>query len=315
METENRCLNFPGALVAMLFLSGCTTTASLQPPGEKLSGLPPTAQVAAAVGDRYYYSNGRRERVVATDDESIEIRRSANYRYRLHRDPLLPPESVERRSGVSLTEVVQQGKNSSLWPLELGKRIEFETHSQKPGSTGKTINHWRCGVEGAERVSLTAGDFDTYRVECTRKNRRNQIKQNIVYYYAVEIGQIVLRIDRHVTKPAKRVELTAFRPDLSMLSSRSRSRYRSFFQQVLEKVPSGTTKSWWSRRHDTRIHLTPTGTFTHASQGFCRNYRVSIDHGASRRAGAGIVCRNGEGRWKTPARIAAGSSETGDAKG
>ncbi|MCB1758507.1 MAG: hypothetical protein KDI68_01835 [Gammaproteobacteria bacterium] len=307
MEIDKRRCNFAAVLTALL-LSGCATT-NLQPPGEQLSGLPPAYQAAAAVGDRYYYSNGRRERVVAADDDSVAIRRSANYSYRLRHDPLLPPERVERRSGVTLTELKPQGESASLWPLELGKEMHFESHSRKPGQEDARINYWHCGVEGSERISLAIGTFDTYRIECARHNRRNRIKQTTVYYYAVDIGQIVLRIDQSASRPASSLELTAFKPALSMLDSQSSRSYRSFFQQVLEQVPSGTTKSWWSRRNDTRIHLTPTATFKDGNQGYCRNYRVSLDHGGSRRAGAGIVCRDGKGRWKTPARIAEGLAE------
>ena len=125
----------------------------------------------------------------------------------------------------------------------------------------------------------------------------------VTRYFALDIGQVVLHIDRYTSKMPKKLELTAFTPDLSMLSGRSAKRYRDYFQQVMEQIPSGTSKSWWSRRNDTRIHITPTRTLSTPQQGYCRNYRLRIDHGGNVRRGAGLVCRDSEGRWRTPARI------------
>ena len=65
-------------------------------------------------------------------------------------------------------------------------------------------------------------------------------------------------IDRYSYKPAKRLELVAFKPTLNMLPEGQQSRYEQHFQNTLfEDRRKRKYNGWWSRRSDTRWLLTP----------------------------------------------------------
>ncbi len=312
-KTGSYCFASPKSIkllfvfAALFCLPGCATNMTQAPPSQKLEGLPPARLTDARMGDRYYFANGRREKVIAVDDGLVLIRRSSRYRYSAFPDPLFPAARVERSSGISEKRVKGLEPAGSVWPLEMGNSVKFEVLTSKggmsEGDVAQSGRYWNCSVDGMERVAIVSGEFDSYRIECIRKNRRNRIKQYTTRYFAVDIGQVVMRIDRYPDKPDRKLELLAFQPDMDMLGKRSQRRFRKYFQKVLDSVPSGTTKSWWSRASDTRIHLTPTKSLKFESGHYCRNYLVRISHKGLLRRGAGLVCRDKAGRWRIPKSI------------
>ena len=294
-------------------LMGCTGGALYTPLGRELTDMPPAPLGNTVAGDRYYFSNGRREKVTAVENDLIAVRRSSRYQYLRFQDFTLPAKSISSRKGATSYDMVKMNPAESLWPLSVGKRIRFELVNTSAGTAdGEAANpskFWECAVEGMQTVAVISGEFETYRVECLRKNRRNKIKQYVTYYYAPAIQQVVLRVDSYSYKPAKRLELVAFRPSLSMLSKASERRFRRHFQHTLETVASGTTTSWWSRRSDTRIHTTPTITRKLGTGLYCRNFLISVNAKGSVRSGAGLACRNAEGKWRIPRKIDTNNGE------
>ncbi|MCP5417769.1 MAG: hypothetical protein H6965_11810 [Chromatiaceae bacterium] len=288
-------------------LMGCMGGALYTPPGRELTNLPPAPLGIAIAGDRYYFANGRREKFTAVENGLIDVRRSSSYQYLRFHDFTLPAKSVSSRNGVTSFEVVKLHPETSLWPLAVGKRTRFSVVKTNAGTAdGEAANprsYWECSVEGMQTVAVISGEFETYRVECLRKNSRDKIKQYVTYYYAPDIQQVVLRTDGYSHKPAKQTELVAFRPSLSMLSSASERRFQQHFQNTLETVASGTTTSWWSRRSDTRIHTTPTHTRKLGTRLYCRNFLMRVSVKGSVRSGAGLACRNAEGKWRIPRKI------------
>lgn len=288
-------------------LLGCATSAQYAPPGRELTQMPPAPLGTAEAGDRYFYANGRKERVTGVENGLIDIRRSSRYQYRRFQDFIFAEKAVTRRSITSNAEVVDQSPEKSLWPLRVGNNIKFGVVKTRAGvpdaDPANPKSYWNCYVDGMQTVAVIAGEFDTYRIECTRRNRRNKIKQYITHYYAPAIQQVVLRIDRYSYKPAKRLELVAFKPTLNMLSRGSASRYEQHFQNTLETVASGSTTSWWSRRSDTRIHTTPTVTRKIGENLYCRNFLIKVDNKGLARSGAGLACRDIKGKWRIPREI------------
>ena len=288
-------------------LLGCASSGFYAPPGSELTQLPPAPLGIAEAGDRTFFANGRRERVTAVNDGLIDIRRSSTYQYLRYQDFTLNEKTVKSSNGVTDAEIVDLNPKASLWPLQAGKRVKFgvvKTRGEEPrGDAANPGIFWECSVDGMQTVTVITGEFDTYRIECVRKNSRNKIKQYVTRFYAPAIQQVVLRIDRYPYKPTKRVELVAFQPALTLLSRASARRYKQHFQNTLETVASGTTTSWWSRRSDTRIHTTPTNTRKLGSDLYCRNYLVKVNSKGSLRSGAGLVCRDDKGQWRVPRKI------------
>lgn len=261
----------------------------------------------AEAGDRYYFANGRREQVTAVESGVLDIRRSSKYQYQRFQDFVLADKTVKKQGIVVESELMDLTPAESLWPLQIGKKVSFGVvnagSKSNVGNSATKRKEWECIVNGMQSVGVISGNFDTYRIECVRKNSRNKIKQRVTHYYAPSIQQVVLRMDNYTYKPAKKLELVAFNPALTRLSKGSQRLYRQHFQNTMEMKASGTTTSWWSRRTDTRIHTTPTSTRKIGADLYCRNYLVRIQSKELLRSGAGLVCRDKNGKWRIPRKI------------
>ena len=52
-----------------------------------------------------------------------------------------------------------------LWPLEVGKAVSYDYSGVgKDGSPWQAV--WRCEVEAQERITVPAGEYDTFKVVC-----------------------------------------------------------------------------------------------------------------------------------------------------
>ena len=310
--SSNRLLRPVLTLLLCSGLLGCMTSAMYAPPGVELAHLSPAPLGSTEVGDRYYYSNGRKERVTAVGNGLIDVRRSSRYQYLRFQDFVLMEKAVKRRNALTNIDLVQLTPEKSLWPLAMGSTVRFglvkTVAGVADGTPDNPKNFWECAVAGMQTVTVISGEFDTYRIECIRKSSRNKIKQYVTYYYAPDIQQVVLRVDRYAHKPAKSVELVAFKPSLAMLSKSSERRYWQHFQNTLESLTSGTTASWWSRKSDTRIHTTPTRTWKIGANLYCRSFLIRVNNKGSVRSGAGFACRDEQGRWRIPTKVAADKS-------
>ena len=291
-------------LIAVLAAAGCSTLEGM-PQGASITDMPPASLPRPAVGDRSYFSNGRRLEVTAVSGDSVDWKRSARHRYRAERNFLLPPSREE--SAKRITTSTLEAPVTSVWPLALGRDLDFflrRTSTDKgSGERKESTRYWSCDVDAAQRITVLAGSFDTYRIDCTRKTTSYKFRQRRIWYYAPEIERPVLRLDYYRKERKRRLELTAFRPALSGLSKASLKDYRKRFQQVMEGAASGQPMAWRSERERASIVIEPLKTLQWPDGTFCRNYRQRVTIDGNTRTGAGMVCRTAEGRWRVPRKV------------
>ena len=80
--------------------------------------------------------------------------------------------------------------------------------------------------------------------------------------------------------------------------------YKQFFREIMESRPSGKSVRWDAPGRELHIDVTPTRTLRLEEGTYCRNYRMKLHVNGGIRQGAGIVCRDGKGRWRVPRRVA-----------
>lgn len=101
-----------------------------------------------------------------------------------------PALEWEDCKGSSGRQVIQE-TFGEIWPLEIGKTQSWSVSGKS--STGET---WKgmhtCRVDSAERVTVPAGDFDTFKVTC------ESISTIETTYYAPSLRDAVLylRVDK-----------------------------------------------------------------------------------------------------------------------
>lgn len=305
MKTISISILITISVTTTLLLSGCTQSAGGLRKSVSVEGLQPADLPVVAVGDRAYFSNGRRLTVTAIDNDVISEHRSEFRSHKVTADFVLPDILSVNGSKRVTNELFNH--EGSLWPLEVGRKTRFSvkrTSTDTVSNVNKvSIRHWKCAVDSAEEITVIAGKFDTYRINCQRYNSKMRFKQRRVWYYAPKIEHFVLRTDLSLYGKKRELELVTFTPGLSRLSKRSNKKFRKKFQDVLENVPSGKQVRWRSKRSGVEIVIRPEKSLKLGTGQYCRGYRLVLKRDNLDRKGSGVVCRNRAGKWKVPRRV------------
>ncbi len=293
-------------LAALLLLSGCVTTRDFFPPsGTALTGMQPAQIPEHGVGDKVYFSNGRREWVIAEKGDDVVWRRTGNRTYTRSSNFLIPDREWE--SETRLSKHLMDLDPELLWPLKRGNearyRVQVSYLDKATGSQSFYDRVWDCEVDGAETLSVFAGTFDTYRITCKRYSLKGRMYQRRVWHYAPEIGHFVSRWDDYAGKRTSSLEMTAYQPFVNGMDREWQQGYWKNLRMALEKNLAGRAQSWSDKAAGTKVTITPVRTMKTANGIYCRNYRVDIVMKGKGRKGAGLACRDGKGYWKIPKSI------------
>ena len=201
---------------------------------------------------------------------------------------------------------------TSLWPLRLGNQARYtETGvwTEEGGEKRSYTAQWACEVTGRQTVTVPAGTFDAWKIECRRysvsSNLKSRLRQTDTWLYADRVGHYVLKESRYETeKPARRTELAAVKPPSESLPQAARQLMDRSFQAALEKNLSGRATSWkYARdRHLLSGAVLPTDTFQLANGTYCRRYAQTISQSRTSKTFFGMACRSDEGIWYVPRR-------------
>ena len=66
---------------------------------------------------------------------------------------------------------------------------------------------------------------------------------------------------------------------------------------------SGERRRWQDRDSGAAVAVRPVRTLQLEDGTYCRNYELEVNAGGRSRLGAGIVCRDDQGRWRVPKKI------------
>jgi hypothetical protein len=263
-------------------------------------------------GATFIYADGTWETVVNTTADEVVWKNHLGFlsngspdftRLRTHW------ESASRRGirAFSPREDLFLKSETSVWPLKTGRSAHFKetgAWSEKEGPEHAYSALWSCNVAGRQTVSVPAGSFDTWEIECSRFSLigyRNSslLWETLRWYYAPAVGHYVLVVSKHVDDPEPwRQELLAVLPPAEDLPSDALRCMEENLQQTLESNPSGKPLGWSSPTAKVSGQTTPFGTFRGLDGTFCRRYVQNINEPEGKRDYYGMACRTSEGKWE-----------------
>ena len=193
-----QCFRFLSHLVVLAAvaaaLAGCASkTAPLA------GGLPPAQQPRWVAGDTWEFTTKNRSPFTLSDTMSVahvgeEIlligRNDPNKSARLNADL-----SVRESRGGLLNYTVNSGKDAYIFfPLVIGEERTFKQSTNTPKGTQNYTNV--VTVEGAERITVPAGTFDTFVIRVKKSNDTGW-SGSYRLWYAPQVKYFVRIVDTH----------------------------------------------------------------------------------------------------------------------
>ncbi len=176
--------------------------------------LAPAAQPRYAKGDRFVYRTEKGTRaireVVATTPDGTEWVTETGYRFRKDADIFVPRLAWQGRS--SRGRALHLSRQGALWPLAARNEefltIDYERTDLRNGQVRRYQEFWRCRAGTPRRVRVPAGEFDTYKVVCKRRElETGKVTRTHIWYYAPRVGHYVLRIKKYANGRRKELAL------------------------------------------------------------------------------------------------------------
>lgn len=107
-----------------------------------------------------------------------------------------PSLSWKNCNGTSGTQTITKTKGSP-WPLHSKSKFEYKFRGSYHDGSKPWVSTRKCKVKAQERVSVPAGEFDTYKLECKDKwNKRT-------YWFSPDLGHSVLFKRKHNTDASR----------------------------------------------------------------------------------------------------------------
>ncbi len=154
--------------------------------------MAPAALPRYRSGQSFSFSDGRVHRVVAADGKQVSWQGPQGESFTTDRSFVVPKLSSSLAG--SKHSIINGAEG--LWPLAVGKsdrmRIARSSVDAAGGQISKAARSYNCRVSNTERLSVPAGSFDTYRVQCTRfSSSGKRLVETRVWHYAPEVGHFV----------------------------------------------------------------------------------------------------------------------------
>jgi len=299
------------AIITIIAVYSCVTLP--QAPGPQLT---PATLPSYSKGTTFVYSDGRWETVTDTsqgmvtwsDDRDNVSSGSPDFTYRPSKWES-KTRSATRQFGPR-TDLYSQSA-ATLWPLRTGNTANYSetgTWIERDGTDSSYQTSWSCAVEATERISVMAGDFDTYKIVCKRyyvskSNKRSSLREAKTWNYAPEVGHYVLATTKYYyNRSLRRQELLAVLPSLNGLAAEARRQMELSFQKALEGKRSGQSVRWTNAKLQASVEIMPTKTFKTPDGNYSRRYVQKLTLPAGRRTYYGMAVRGSDGVWIIPRR-------------
>ncbi len=128
----------------------------------------------------------------------------------------------------------------SLWPLSEGNIMrysEYGTWFDKEGLKHAYRSNWVCRVSGTERVTVMAGEFNTWKIVCERYTfprgkRKPRLREVKTYYYSPRVKHYILASTRYMyNRSPRRLELLPFCRQRPAFQTRQTVEWTSAFKK------------------------------------------------------------------------------------
>jgi len=197
------------AVIGAVALAGCSSMPSFtggesgsKPPA---NGLAPAPAPIYSPGDSFVYDdNGTvtTERVVSTSPDRVVWTNDKGLIWTKDTAVVTPPLmwSDDPELGRGRQTII--GSPHQLFPLQEGNVIAYSVRGSSENAPAGWQDEHRCVVAGQEAVEVKAGRFDTFRIDCQRKDYRD------TYFYSPTVQNYVLR-DRQIGDRTTRKQLVS----------------------------------------------------------------------------------------------------------
>jgi hypothetical protein len=296
----------------LIIASACTSIPDTPNPDPGAAPLPFYQK-----GMTFIYSDGSWETVTAVAPKTVAWRNdrgkiskgSPDFTYRQ------VEWQVDSRRGFRefkpRSNLLVQGRDT-LWPLQVGNTVtymESATWVDREGVKQSSQRHWACRVVGTEKVSVMAGEFETWKINCNRykisrkKNNKSRLREARTWYYAPQIGHWVMVTSTYnYNKFPRHLELTAVLPPTNGLSAKTQLHIDNRFQNALESYASGNAMSWSIPGTNISGGTIPVGTYKMPNGTYCRRYVQTLTVSNNQKTYYGMACRDTTGQWTIPRR-------------
>ena len=167
--------------------------------------LEPAPLPIYAVGDTFVYSSEGalvQEQVVNVSSGRVTWTNDKGMLWTTSSDIITPQLSWSSHHELGRGRQTIIGNPETLFPLREGNTVAFGIRGNSENMPTGWRDEKKCVVAGQQDVNVTAGDFTTFHISCTRKG----IKEDL--YYSPVVQNYVLRV-REFTKKRAQKELVS----------------------------------------------------------------------------------------------------------
>jgi hypothetical protein len=257
------------------------------------------------VGTTFVYSDGRVEAVTGLKGDMVRWIRGDGTKFTAHRNFLLPWSSWQSKAETGTSTLNRRAK--ALWPKKAGRELSFRVEATiQMNAAGSGIARrseaWHCRFDGAERLTVVAGRFETLKMTCARDESDSLPALERTWYYAPDIGHYVRVVDASPDdgSAARQTDLVAIRPSGEAWPPIARAALSRAVEQALDSGKSGVETPWTSSGVTTRVTIKPTSGFRALDGKRCRTFLQTWAGSAGKRRYPGAACQDPAGRWRIP---------------
>ena len=259
---------------------------------------------AYLAGSRYFFSDHSVYEVLAVKGERVEWRSSRGEKFTGDRVFLVPPSSWTTRDEAGQRVFDRAPKD--LWSALSASDVAFVATSTRrrdaePEASLEISNTWRCRVGTRERITVTAGRFDTRELICERLAETGAIDLIRSWHYAPRLRHFVRRRDLNpVTGAAESVDLVAIMPQGRDWPPAAAAGLDMAVQHALEELPAGQSLKWASSAVEHHVTLRAGRRLASADASDCRRFRQIWVIGGKTWTFPSVACRDETGLWTYP---------------
>lgn len=203
--TQRRSLT--AVVIGVLALAGCSSGPSPVGGGSSApaQGLAPAPAPIYSPGDTFVYDDGgtvTTERVVSTSPDRVVWTNDSGLIWTKDAAVVTPPLMWSDDPELGRGRQTLIGSPHQLFPLQEGNVIAYSVRGSSENAPAGWQDEHRCVVAGQQSVEVKAGRYDTFRIDCQRKDYRDS------YYYSPTVQNYVLR-EREFANRKNRKELVS----------------------------------------------------------------------------------------------------------
>ncbi len=193
-------------VIGVLALAGCSSgqslTGSRTPPAQ---GMAPAPAPIYSPGDSFVFDDGgtvTTERVVSTSPDRVVWTNDSGLIWTKDSAVVTPPLMWSDDPELGRGRQTLIGSPHQLFPLQEGNVIAYSVRGSSENAPAGWQDEHRCVVAGQQSVEVKAGRFDTFRIDCQRKDYRD------TFFYSPTVQNYVLR-EREFANRKVRKELVS----------------------------------------------------------------------------------------------------------